>query len=99
MSVIKCKYYDKVPKHYNPWAFHCQDLISNIPYCLFLVINNQSCRTFSGEICRMRETVNPTEEVYVKKLWVFNTKQRDHELKLHQIREHVKNTYLLKKLL
>ena len=47
----------------------------------------------------MRETVNPTEEVYVKKLWVFNTKQRDHELKLHQIREHVKNTYLLKKLL
>ena len=28
----------------------------------------------------MRETVNPTEEVYVKKLWAFNTKQRDHEL-------------------
>ena len=123
MSVVKCKYYDRVPKHYNPWAFHCQDLISNIPYCLFLVINNQSCIIFSGEICRMRETVNPTEEVYVKKLWAFNTKQRDHELirrnaacikkkweipflsfiapplKLHQIREHVKNTYLLKKLL
>ena len=70
----------------------------------------------------MRETVNPTEEVYVKKLWAFNTKQRDHELirrnaackknweiplllfiapslKLHQIREPEKNTYLLKKLL
>ena len=28
----------------------------------------------------MRETVNPTEEVYVKKLWAFNTKQWDHEL-------------------
>ena len=28
----------------------------------------------------MRETVNPTEEVYIKKLWAFNTKQRDHEL-------------------
>ena len=122
MSVVKCKYYDRVPKHYNPWAFYCQDLISNIPYCLFLVTNNQSCRIFSGEICRMRETVNPTEEVYVKKLWAFNTNneitswlggmrpvKKNWEipllsfiappLKLHQIREHVKNTYLLKKLL
>ena len=68
MAVVKCKCYDKVPKHCNPLALHCQDLISNIPYCLFWVINNQSCRIFSGEICRIRETVNPTEGVYNKKI-------------------------------
>ena len=77
------------------------------------------------KICRLRETVNLIEVVYIKKLWAFNTRQWDHEmlkrkaayekknwyweipllsfiappLRLHQIREHVKNTYFLKKLL
>ena len=79
MAVVKCKCYDKVPKHCNPLALHCQDLISNIPYCLFWVINNQSCRIFSGEICRIRETVNPTEGVYNKKIggvWYQTTRLR-----------------------
>ena len=28
--------------------------------------SNQSCTIYSGEICRMRETVNPIEGVYIK---------------------------------
>ena len=34
MAVVKCKCYDKVPKYCSPWAFHRQDFINNIPFCL-----------------------------------------------------------------
>ena len=33
MAVVKCKYYEKDPKHCNPLAFHSQDLFGNIPQC------------------------------------------------------------------
>ena len=32
------------------------------------------------KICRLRETVNLIEVVYIKKLWAFNTRQWDHEM-------------------
>ena len=54
MSIVKCNCYDKVPKYRNPWAFHCQDLIGNIRYCLFWAINVSQCKVC---VCRFSERV------------------------------------------
>ena len=54
--------------------------IASWNYIPRVICANDACRIHSREICRIRETVYLFERVLQKKLWAFNTRQRDHEL-------------------